>query len=102
MTITKLLSEGCRPSPVAETFLKKITELEPLHAFTKSAVVPVGAYLVPFVDRNGKLVAWCPFVTRPSVGQPLYVQMEYRDPNTVWRLTESGFVKVASAVNEDY
>jgi len=103
MTITKLLAEGCRPTYTAERFLHKITELEPLHAFQKSAVVPEGAYLVPFANPKGFIVAWVPFATRPSNGSPVYVELEYpKDGSRVYMVTAEGLRVVSKAVNEDY
>jgi hypothetical protein len=104
MTITEVLSCGAFPPQYAYPFLKKIRYCTPCEAITKEGICPIGAYLVPFVNRLGQVVAWIPFTTEPNTQGVVFVRLFYpADPLRVYRVNPDGsLVTVWTSPNEDY
>jgi len=103
MTITCALSYKTFPPEYAIPFLRKIRYCVPRESITKEGVCPVGAYLVPFVDRLGGVMEWFPFVTEPHTGGVVYVRIPNpADPSRIYRVKEDGSLEVVCRqVNED-
>jgi hypothetical protein len=104
MTITEVLSYGATPPQYAYPFLRKIRYCNPCEAITKEGVCPVGAFLVPFVNRLGQVVVWVPFTTEPNTQGVVYVRLPYpADPSRIYRVGVDGTLETAyRQVNEDY
>jgi hypothetical protein len=102
MTITELLSQRAVPTELAIAVLEKIRDCVPYKGFSKDGSVPVGSYLIPFVDRRGNVVGWVPFAP-PNAQKHVYVSIAWhRDPNRVYRVQENGTVETIRNVNEDW
>jgi len=102
MNITEVLSYKTSPPDFAIPFLRKIRQCVPLEAIIKEGFCPVGAYLVPFVNRQGQVVAWVPFAEEET--KSVFVRVPYpADPSRVFRVNEDGSVDVVCrTVNEDW
>jgi len=103
MTITEILSQRATPAELAIPVLEKIGCCVPHEGFSKSGNVPVGSYLIPFVDGRGNVIGWVPFAP-PNVQKRVYVSIEWhRDPSRVYRVREDSTLEtIRKSVNEDW
>jgi hypothetical protein len=104
MNITEVISYKAFPPDFAISFLRKIRHCVPFEAVLREGFCPVGAYLVPFVNRLGHVVAWVPFAENQADSKSVFVRIAYAgDPSRVYRVNEDGSLEVVSrTANEDW
>jgi len=102
MTIAAVLSYKVQPTELGYEYLKRIRYAVPYEALFREGLCPIGAYLIPFVDRLGGAFAWVPFAEEPVKGM-VYVRIPYpADPSRIYRVGENGELEtVTREVNED-
>jgi len=105
MTITEVLSYEAFPPQFAIYFLRKIRQSVPIRAVYREGFFPIGSYLVPFVNRQGQVVAWVSFAEEDQANnKSMLVVIPYpKDPTRVYRVKKDGSLEVVCrTTNEDW